>query len=169
MPYFGSLPDTLFIGATDLQAIAGIVVEDLSGLFAPGRRRGDDIAVPYVSGATGVPDLPFEAYSFEIPVTILCDEADGDDPAGDHLRRAQMIANLRAISTALDVATGTGLFTMTRRLAKSPSGYDEHTAQGRFVDGLAPTAVNFHTGRAVLQFVNLTGCWLDGSSNPVVP
>lgn len=160
MPYFGTLPDTLLINGTDLQSIAGIVVEDFSGLFAPGRRRGDDIPIPYANGATGVPNLPYEAYTFDIPVVVLESDGSGNTPSTDYGRRAQMIANLRSVATAIGT---TGLVTLTRRLANAGGTYDSHTCSARYLDGLGMELLNYHTGRTVLSFLNLDGCWYDGA------
>lgn len=163
-----ALPDTLLIGATDLSTLPGIVVNDLSGLWAPGERRGSDLEVPYADGETANAARSYAAYDFEIGVTVLCDEADGDDPGTLHLRRAQMISNLRGVASAITGAWTNGYGTGTRRLAKSPSGYDSHTATLRYRTGLAIDELNAVTGQTRLGFRNLTGYWLDGTT-PVWP
>lgn len=164
-----SLPEAFFIGSsTDLFTLPGVVVTDASGLFAPGTRRGSDIAVPYADGETVVDGLPFAAYDFEIGVALLPDEADGDDPGTLHLRRAQMISNLRGIAAVIQAEWPQGYGTGKRRLSKAPSGYDEHTATIRYREGLAIEEINAVTGETRLGFRNATGYWLNGTT-PVWP
>lgn len=164
-----ALPDTLLIGATDLSTLPGIVVTDLSGLWAPGSRRTGSIVIPYADGETVIDAPTFDAYDFEIGVTVLSDDALGDDPATAHLRRAQMISNLRGVASAIQTAMPNGHGTLTRRLATSPSGYVSHTCTALYRAGLAVDELNAYTGQTRLGFRNVTGYWLDGSSNPVWP
>src|SRR5438876_10421661 len=116
MPYSGPLPDTLLVGSTDIQSLAGILVEDMSGLFAPGRRRGQNDTIPGRQGQLGAPKV-YDAYAFSIPVTVLPDDSSGVAPATEQGRRAQVIANLRAANAIL--AGTNGLVTLTRRLSNS--------------------------------------------------
>lgn len=158
------IPDTLLIGSSDLSTLPGIVVTDLSGLWAPGERRGSDLEFPYADGETANAVRSYAAYDFEIGIVVLCDEADGDDPATAHLRRVQMISNLRGVASAITTAWSNGYGTGTRCLAKSPSGYDSHTATLRYRTGLAIEELNAYTGQTRLGFRNLTGYWLNGST-----
>lgn len=147
-----SLPDTLLINGTDLQTL--FEVKDFSQLRAPGTRRGSDLTYPNVDGDTYLEKV-YAAYNFDIPVGLS-----GDDPTSSLLeRRAAFNAALDAAIAVLD----TGLLTLTRRLAKVGGGYNETTAQGRYSAGLAIQMSNPIAGTTVLSFVNLTGCWLDGT------
>lgn len=148
------LPDTILIDATDLQDL--VDVDDLSGLHAPGTRRGGNPKFPGVRGSTYVPKV-YDEYSFDIPVTISCEDASGVIPATEHERRAQFLANLQALEAVLDV----GQITLTRRLAAPGGGVVEHTCSGEYVGGLAVSLLNPETGRTVLQFLNHDGCWID--------
>lgn len=163
-----ALPDSFWIGTTDLASITGVIVEDLSGIRAPGRRRTGSILVPYADGETAIDAPKFEAYDFEVGIALLSDESDGDSPASAHLRRAQLNANLAALTAVITGAWPNGHGAGKRRLAKSPSGYDEHTATLLYRDGLAIEELNYETGRTRLGFRNLTGYWLSGST-PVWP
>jgi hypothetical protein len=149
------LPDTLLIGATDLQDL--VDVDDFSGLHAPGTRRGGNVVFPGVRGSTYVAKV-YAEYAFDVPVTISCETSAGAIPTSDHERRAQFIANLKALEAVLDV----GQETLTRRLATAGGGYVEHTCSGEYAAGLAVSLLNPETGRTVLQFLNHDGCWLDG-------
>lgn len=160
-----SLPDTLLINGTDLKSLPGVVLADLSGLLAPGRRRGEDLRIPGRNGVIGVADLPYAEYSFDVQIRVLPHNVDGSIPDGVQARRAKMLANLSAVAVLLSP----GLVTLTRRVSDGASSYAEHTAAGRFVDGLQAALYNPVTGRTVLQFINLDGCWRDSSDAIVVP
>lgn len=149
-----TLPDTLLVGAADLQDL--VDVNDFSGLHAPGTRRGGNVKYPGVRGSTYMPKV-YDEYAFDIPVTISCAGALGVEPTSAHERRAQFIANLKALELVLDV----GQVTLTRRLAVTGGGYVEHTCSGEYIAGLAVGLLNAETGRTVLQFLNHDGCWLD--------
>jgi len=152
MPYYGPLPDTLLVDGTDIQAIDGVIVNEME-LFAPGVRRGSNDVIPGRRGQLGA-ELAYDAYAFSVMVTI-------EGPS-----RVDMIANLRSVAAAC--AGTNGLVTLTRRLSKSGGGYDTHTAAGQFVQGLGISLLNPQTGQTELQFVNLDGCWFDASA-PTVP
>lgn len=156
MPYYDDLPDTLLIAGTDLQTITGVTITDLSGLLAPGLRRGNDDTIPARAGALRA-DLPLDAYSFTIPVTVS-----GTDWAAT-------VNNFRALATVL-YNDGYGKFQMTRRLAKVGGGYDAHTAKGRFT-GFANTTIVHGTEHAIdvdIQLLNEDGCWLDSGVPDVI-
>ncbi len=168
MAYAYPLPDTLLFNGTDLKSLAGIVVQNLDGLLAPGKLRGDsnDLTIPGADGMIGVAGLPFAAYSFDVPFAVVPDVADGTSPASVAARRAQMIANIRGLAAILIP----GLGTLTRRLASSAGpGYDQHTAAGRFL-GFSWTFLNPLNGAGCLaQFINLDGRWTDSFGAVVVP
>jgi hypothetical protein len=151
-----TLPDTLLVGATDLQSLK-LIVADFAGLHAPGTRRGGNITYPNVDGETGVAKV-YAAYAFDVPVTIVPDFPDGTIPSNPLDRRAQFIANLTAIQAVLDV----GLVTLTRKLAKVGGGTIDTTCPGEYVSGLAVSMLNPDNGRTILQFKNLNGYWADG-------
>jgi hypothetical protein len=162
MPYYTTLPDTLLVGSTDIQSLAGIVVEDFSGLFAPGTRRGQNDVIPGRQGQLGAPKV-YDAYAFSIPITVLPYASDGTMASTLQARRAQTIANLRAASAAL--AGTNGLVALTRRLSSGASSYVSHTCSGEFVEGLGLTLLNTETGQTELQFVNLDGAWWDAATS----
>lgn len=168
MPYFGPLTDTLLVDGTDLQSIAGIVVTDLSGLMAPGRRRGENVTIPGRAGVIAVPKV-YEAYEFAIGITVLADDGSGVTGATPQARRVQMLTNLQAVAAVLDGAAGDGLVTLTRRIS-SGATYVSHTCSGEFVDGLQVDLLNAETGQTELQFVNHDGAWTpDGGTTWIVP
>ncbi|MCW2674781.1 MAG: hypothetical protein JWP14_3370 [Frankiales bacterium] len=145
-------PDGLLINGTDLESLFDVL--DYSQLRAPGTKRGSNLTYPNVDGDTHV-DKVYASYNFDIPVALS-----GDAPTGTELeRRAAFNAALDAAAAVLD----NGLLVMTRRLAKVGGGYDETTADGEYNAGLAVKMGNPLAGTTVLSFVNLTGCWLDGS------
>lgn len=150
-----ALPDTLLVNGTDLQDL--VVVHDLSGLHAPGTRRGENVTYPGVRGVTYLEKV-YDAYAFDIPVTILPNNTDGTLDSTPHERRAQLLSNLRDLEALLD----DGLLTLTRRLAATGGGYTDHTCSAEYAAGLAMTLLDPENGQTVLQFVNLDGCWLDG-------
>lgn len=149
-----TLADTLLINGTDLQSL--VTVMDFSGLHAPGTKRGGNVTIPGVPGDLYVAKVN-AAYTFDVPVAIGYLNA-GVTPATDALRRAQFLTNLRALEAVLD----TGLLALTRRLTTS-SGHADMTANGEYASGLAVTLANPIAGTTVLQFINLDGCWTDGS------
>jgi hypothetical protein len=165
MPYTSALPDTLIVGSTDLQSLDGIMLGDLSGLFAPGTRRGSNDVIPGLRGHVGAEKV-YDAYAFAIPVTILPQNSSGVVPSTYAARRALMITNLRALSALL--AGTNGLVSLTRRLSKTGGGYDTHTANGEFIAHNGFSLLNETTGRTELQFVNLSGAWFDAGA-PTVP
>jgi hypothetical protein len=146
------LEDTLLINGTDLQSL--VDVTDFSGLRAPGTRRGRNVTYPNLRGDTYVPKV-YAAYAFDVPVALA-----STDPDQVTLleRRADFNTLLDAVVAELD----TGLLVLTRRLAY-PTGYVDLTAEGEYSAGLAVQMANPTAGTTVLQFVNLTGCWLDES------
>lgn len=145
-----TLPDTLLINGTDLQTL--VTVTDFSGLRAPGTKRGSNLTYPNARGDAYLPKV-YAAYSFDIPVALT-----GQDATSSLLdRRVAFNEALDALTAVLD----TGLLVLTRRLATS-GGYVEHTADGEYNAGLAVQMSNSVSGTTILQFENLTGCWLDG-------
>lgn len=144
-----SYGDTLLIDGTDVRALPGVVaVGFIDGLYAPGTRRGDDDTIPGRQGQLGVL-LPADKYLITVPISV----------AGS--TTAQLNANLHSIGSA--VAGSGGLVTLTRKLANG-SGFDSHTANGRFVQGLQFTLMNWTTAQTDLQFYNLDGAWWTGTS-----
>lgn len=158
MPYTSPYVDTLMVDGTDLQSLTGIVVQDLSGLFAPGTRRGSNDVIPGRDGQVGAA-LPLDAYSFSIPIVV--DGGTDPDPVA---RRAVMVANLRAAVAAVGGQSTGGLVALTRRLGKVGGGYDIHTADGQHVALNTFSLMNFDNGKTDLEFINLNGAWLDGST-----
>jgi hypothetical protein len=156
--------DTLIVDGTDLSTVPGLVITDLSGLFAPGTRRGEDDVIPGRRGQIGA-QLPYDAYAFTIPIALTSGDVDGTTSSA--VRRGHFIAHLRALSAALDGTNG--LVTLTRRLTSTDgTGYDTHTAAGRYVAGTAIAMLNPDSGATDLQFINLDGAWYDGA-NWLVP
>jgi hypothetical protein len=145
-------PDCLLLNGTDLESLFDVL--DYSQLRAPGTKRGTNLTYPNVDGDTYVPKV-YASYNFDIPAALSKDAATGSAVA----RRAALNAAIDAAAAALD----NGLLAMTRRLAKVSGGYDETTADGEYNAGLAVQMKNPLAGTTVLSFVNLTGCWLDGS------
>ena len=147
-----TLPDTLLINGTDLQMLC--TVTDFSNLRAPGTRRGSNLTYPNARGDAYLPKV-YAAYQFDIPIALT-----GDDATSSLLdRRIAFNAAFDALTAVLDV----GLVTLTRRLATTGGGYVEHTADGEYLSGLAVKMANPIAGTTILEFGNLTGCWLDGS------
>lgn len=159
------LPDTLLVDGVDIATFTGIVVEDLAGLLAPGRRRGEDLTIPGRNGSIPVAGLPYESYAFDLPITVLPDNPAGVVAGDGQGRRAQMLTNLNTAALAL----APGVLTLTRRLTLTASTSVDHTCAARFVDGLQLEMLNPETGRTVLQFINLDGCWHDALGAVVVP
>lgn len=150
------LPDTLLINGVDLQSLP-LIVADFAGLHAPGTKRGANIVVPGVAGEIGTAKV-YDAYTFDVPVTIVPDYADGSTPLTSFDRRAQYLANLAKVQTAIDV----GLTTFTRKLAAVGGGTTSMTCNGEYIAGLAVTMLNHNSGKTILQFRNLDGAWTDG-------
>jgi hypothetical protein len=150
-----SVPNTLLIDGHDIRTdFPGMRVFGDMNLYAPGKRRGDDQIIPGMTGQVPVPGLPLDAYTFSVFVIV------------QGATRGAKEANLRALSTVLVGSAHDGLVTLTRRLANAAdTGYDECTAQGRFVSGLSFQVMNPYTGKTELQFVNLTGGWRRTSDN----
>jgi hypothetical protein len=157
MPYFGPLPDTLFIGDTDIQKLQGIVVEDLAGLIAPGTRRGDNDIIPGRVGQVGV-TKPLDAFAMRIPIAVLPFALNREVPYTAVTRRGMTLENLRRVTTLV----APGLVTLTRRISSTNAqGYADHTCAADYQTGITVNMLNFETGRTELEFVNLDGCWYD--------
>lgn len=149
------LPDALLINGANLQSYR-LIVEDLASLHAPGARRGENLTIPGRAGDVYVEKV-YAAYSFTLPVVVLPDCADGSLWTSPHERRAQFLTNLREVQELVD----DGELTFTRRLAAAGGGVEEMTALGEYFDGLAVESINAESGRALLQLINLDGCWTD--------
>lgn len=156
MPYYTSYVDTLLVDGTDIQSLSGVAVTSLTGLLAPGIRRGSPDVIPGRQGQLGA-QLVYDAYPFSIPIIVF------GGTGTDLQRRAAMIANLTAAIAAVGGQSTGGLVVLKRRLAKVGGGYDTHTANGQFVR-MNMTEPNFETGQTELQFVNLDGSWWTGST-----
>lgn len=140
------IPDTLFIGATDLQSITGLNVEDLSAVLVDGPYRGDNVVLPGRPGSIPYVKVRGE-YVMDIPVSI-----DGDD-------RADFLTTLDAVRSAVGADN---LVTLTRRLtdpAGAPGDYIDSTCQAEYVAVTAIESLTGSNGRTVLQFINCDGGW----------
>jgi len=150
-----TLADTLLFDGTDIQSISGVVVNDMSGLFAPGTRRGSHDTIPGRGGQLGA-QLPYDAYSFAVPITVLGST------------RYEMLTALTAVGAAL--AGTNGLGTLERRLDDGSGGYVAHTAAGQFASFNSFSLLNPATGQTELTFVNLDGAWTpDSGTTWLVP
>lgn len=155
MSYYTTLTTTLLFNGVDLQALDGIVIGDLSGLFAPGTRRGDHDTVPGRQGQLGA-ELPYDAFAFSVPITVL---------GSSHF---EFLTRLKAVGDALYGTNGLG--TLTRRLDDGAGGYVTHTAAGQFASFNTFSLLNSDTGQTELNFVNLDGAWWDATASAwVVP
>jgi hypothetical protein len=155
MTYYSPIQDTLLFDGTDLRAISGVIVNSLDGMFAPGTRRGQNDVVPRRRGQVGA-QLPYDAYNFEIPITVLA------------ATRHAMLTVLAAVGAALQ-GTG-GLGTLERRLDNGVGGYVSHTAAGQFSAFNSISTLNAFTANTVLTFVNLDGAWTpDSGTTWLVP
>lgn len=150
-----SVPNTLLIDGNDLRAdFPGLSILGDMNLYAPGTRRGSDQVIPGGTGQVPVPGLPLDAYAFSVFVKI------------QGATRGEKEARLRTLATVLMGTNHDGLVTLTRRLANAADdGYDECTAQGRFVTGMAFALWNPYSGKTELQFINLTGGWRRSTDN----
>lgn len=165
MPYADpTIPDTLFVDATDLQLLDGIVfAEDaLAGVLAPALLKASNDDKPGADGEWFT-DRPLAAWTFPIPLTVL--PTTGTDA---HLQRASVIANFTALIAVCRGSGSDGKITLKRRLSTS-GGHVDHTANGGF-EGLNGPAqwLDMTTLSVVLQFRNLDGSWTDGVSR-IVP
>lgn len=156
MSYYTALKTTLLFDGTDLQNLDGIALEqDLGWIFAPGTRRGSHDTIPGRQGQLGA-QLPYDAYSFAVPITVLGDT------------HHEMLTILAGVGAAL--AGTNGLGTLERRLDDGAGGYVAHTAAGQFASFNSTSLLNPATGRTELTFANLDGAWYDaGSSTWLVP
>lgn len=136
--------DTLLFAGTDIQSIAGVLVNDWSGLMAPGVRRGSHDTVPGRQGQLGA-QLPYDAYNFAVPVTIL--------GASNHAR----LTILKALDAALR-GTG-GLGQLEWRQDDGAGGYVPLTAKGQFASFNSFQLLRPDTAQTELSFVNLDGAW----------
>lgn len=152
MTYTTPYPDTLFIGATDLQSLDGVVFNDISGLLEEGPLRGNNDTIPRRPGEIGAELVP-DAFDFSLEVTVLTDESETNPIK----RRGIMIARYNALKTA---CRGTnGLATYTRRLSNAAGSYDATTCNGQCKTEFAPPALNLETVKLLLTFRNLDGVW----------
>lgn len=142
--------DTILIDGTDVAALPGVIAVDyIDGLYAPGTARGDDDSIANADGWIGS-KLPLDKYLITVPLWV----------AG--ATTGELNSNLAALG--LIVRGDRGLVTLSRRLDNG-AGYDTHTAPGRFAGGLTPTGERNHEALALdLQFYNLRGAWLDGTT-----
>jgi hypothetical protein len=143
---------TLLFGGVDLSAIDGVLVSDLSGMWAPMTRRGGFDTIPGRDGQLGAP-LPFDSYQFTVPVVI------------DGATEAEL--NTRILDLGASLAGVGGVGTLTRRLA-SAGGTVDYTAAGAFggFSGMQFTGTAIDGEFEVqcdLLFTNLDGGWLRAS------
>lgn len=146
---------TLLAGAVDLRALPGIRFISVDGLFSDGEQRGSDLVIPGVAGDYSVGELPLAAYTFDLPIRIRPNNADGTIPASDAAKWERCRINLAAVDTALTPRVQT----FTRKMTTA-AGFESATALCRFVKGLQASWTDLlDGGTAVLQFVNLSGTW----------
>jgi hypothetical protein len=155
-------PDSFFVNDVPLDSYS-LVVTDLSGLFAPGTRRGEDDVIPGRRGQVGA-ELPYDAYAFSIPCAFTFETGDGTGVLDARIAALGSLAGL-----AGQCAGNNGLVTLTRKLvAFNDDGYVLHTAAGRYVGGSGAQFLNPYNWTTELQFINLDGAWFDGD-NWLVP
>ena len=146
---------TLLFNSTDLRSITGVVIEDISGVYAPGTRRSSDDVIPGQRGVLAATNLVYDQFQFSIPVSI---------GAATEATLHDAIDALAAV-----VVTSTGLGPLERRLQHT-SGLVAATASGRFVGFSGWTRDNDVTVGVELVFANLDGAWKRSSDNVwVVP
>lgn len=139
---------TLLFAGTDLRALTGVTVSDLSGIFAPMTRRGTHDVIPGRAGWLGS-GLPLDGYNFDVPVVV----------GGE--THHEMYVNLAALGVVLQGSNGLGQ--LERRIDNGSGGYVAHTANGAF-GGLNPTLLDLQTGQLMLTFANLDGAWWTGTA-----
>jgi hypothetical protein len=155
-------PDRFLINDVSLESY-NLTVTDLSGIFAPGNRRGDDDVIPGRRGQIGA-ELPYDAYTFSIPVAFAAEPAPWAPPKDMRVFAIESLTNLAA-----QCAGNNGLVTLGRQLsAFNEDGFVVHTASGRYVGGTAVQFLNPYNWTTELQFINLDGGWFDGE-NWLVP
>lgn len=146
--------DTILIDGHNVRALTGCrVVGLIDGIYAPGTRRGDpaDGVVGGADGALGS-QRPLDYYIITIPLWV--------EGATSGARNA----NLRALGPLL---TGTNGLVTISRVIDTATTPDTHTAPGQFITGLSPQQMNSRTGRINLQYYQLAGFWLGGSTKYV--
>lgn len=142
---------TLLFNGVNLRDVA--IINDISGVYAPMTRRGNFDTIPGRDGQLGA-SLPFDAYQFSIPVTIGADT------------EAEMHTMLATFGASLLGNGGTGLGTLTRRLASDEAGgYVETTAAGACGGLTQITRVDDQTVLCSVLFTNLDGGWKRTSDN----
>lgn len=113
------------------------------GILSNPPLRGANDRIPGVAGATWRPKVR-DAYVFSVPIVLL-----GSSRADLQDRRDDLLALLDSSSAALTL----------ERTRPTGLGDVVESCDGDFLDGLELEMVNLSTGRAVLNFENLSGSW----------
>ena len=141
---------TLSINGTDLST-TGRIVEKYTNLIGGRALRGDPFTVPYRAGAVHVPQTP-DTYTMSVALTLI-----GDTPA-EWLDGVRGLAELVWSPAAPLILT---------RTIDYPLGPESTTCEASYVRGLDPETLGLSAGRVVLEFLNLTGGWLNGADELV--
>lgn len=169
MPYSmdpAEFPDTLFIGAQDIQLIQGIVLarDALAGVFAPMTRRGGTTQIPRKRGSQRAPGKPLQEFAFVVPLTVMPhSDSVGTEPSGFRQRRAQTWDNYTTLVTVCSGDAGDGLIALTRR-RPTIAGHADHTADGEFTGASGITWADNECLEVDLNFLNTDACWFSGST-----
>lgn len=129
------------IGATSILTI--VRVTDWSGVDSTAPLRGSNITYPNVGGDLHAPKVR-GSYVFTVPCVLL-----GTSSADYQDRLDDLRALLDSSTTALAM----------HRIRPTGSGDVTEDADGDYLDGLQPQAVNLQTGRVNIDLVNLSGGW----------
>jgi hypothetical protein len=148
------IADDLLIDDVSLRSFPGIHVASWEGLLAPCTRRGNPEVIPGNDGAI-LGNLPYDAYTFDIPISIYCEDINRVEPMGAQARRSKLLANYRSLIFAVSGVGTYGKVVLKRRL----STYDEEWCNGQFLGELSLKNINLFNGRAVLSYRNLDGKW----------
>lgn len=133
----------LLIGGTSIRSVTGLYVASWDGLLATAPYRGSNRRIPGLPGSIGTVKVPDE-FGFELPVTLAASSKSGQI----------------AILNAFHALWTNNLATLTRVLPTNTSGATASTTcNGEYVSAVALSAINFHTARTTLGFVNLDGSW----------
>lgn len=135
-------PEDIRTSVGSLKAVAGIVIDDWTGLLDVDVFRGDPKLIPGMPGRLGV-ELVRDAYDFSVPFSLS-----GSTPAELYDR----IASLRALFP-------TTKLTLIRRLSAALTPfYVDKTCNGLY-RGLTWTNSHPTDRDGVLSFTNLDGAW----------
>lgn len=152
--------EDLLVNGTSIQTLC--VIEDPSGLYTSAPLRGSNYVLPGANGEVWT-SKPYGAYGFSIGVAVLPVDSGGDDPATPEGLVAQWTSNWRALLELVDSSSAPLTLTRVLSIAEGIGSVTE-TCSAEVTGSIAPAMLGPYASRAVIDFWNLDGGWVEVGS-----